>query len=46
MAYRITLMHPCGAQQVVYSLAEASLLVSLGWRFIAIRGRCFAEAFA
>ncbi len=39
MIYRITLVLPCGSRHVVASLSEAALMISLGWRLLAVRGR-------
>ncbi|WP_428394947.1 hypothetical protein [Lichenicoccus sp.] len=41
MTYRITLTHPCGTRQIVNSLSEATLLMRMGWTFVALRGRSF-----
>ena len=39
MIYRITLTLPCGSRHVVGSLSEAALMIELGWRLLAVRGR-------
>ncbi len=39
MIYRITLALPCGSRHVAGSLSEATLMIALGWRLIAVRGR-------
>ena len=39
MTYRITLALACGDRHVAHSLAEARLMMLLGWRFVALHGR-------
>ena len=39
MIYRITLTLPCGSRHFAASLSEASLMIALGWRFVAMHGR-------
>ena len=39
MIYRITLTLPCGNRHVAGSLSEAALMIALGWRLLAVRGR-------
>jgi len=46
MTYRILLTLPCGTRHTVLSLSEASLLITVGWQLVSLRGRRMASSAA
>jgi len=45
MTYRITMMLPCGTRHDAFSLAEANLMISMGWHLVSMRGRSVSRQF-
>ena len=43
MTYRMTLALPCGTRHVVCSVAEAMLMITMGWQLVSMRGRCISS---
>jgi hypothetical protein len=43
MTYRLTLRLPCGTRHIVSSVAEATLMITMGWQLVCMRGRCMAR---